>query len=145
MGAVVLESRTTVSGIPPGRDDCLLVVPRYDDGVHRSQLRGFDPGSSMATDFRFRYQGRTRFSWVMSAGGGWMWAQEIPFVLAGVGIRTPGRVKAVVDLEWNRFRIPFDVVTQEWSRGSVVRELIREREHEWQSGWSLRFGAEYAL
>lgn len=146
IGPVALESRTTARGEPPltGRTDCFSLEPSHESGIHTDGYR-VDPGAFSATDLRLVYELPLRVRVTASAGAGWVWARDVPFLTGSLGIRTAGRTRWGGDIVWDRYRMPFGTITREWERYRVVRELSRDAEHVWQDAWSVRLGAEWQL
>lgn len=147
LGPVTVLTQTTANGeaVFGPKDHCTSVEPAHESGTHVDRLRGVETGAFSTTDLRLRYEFPMRYAVVASAGAGWVWTHEMPFWDATVGVRTPGRLRWGLDLAFEGYRMPFELVTREWEDWNVIQFLGQETEHEWQSAWQLRFGAEWFL
>lgn len=147
VGVLIVESRSSVRRQESYSEAvcALMDVWLPASGIRTEQERGLEGGAFAGTDVRVGYEGATRFPWVVAAGGGWVWTQETPFLVASAGLRTPGRIRGLVDLEWNQYRIPLDRVTREWENFRPVRVVDRSRKYDWQGTWGLRLGLEVAV
>lgn len=146
LGAVALEGRAGVLADP---SDCLLAIPSlFDpalppDGVHTSREPGFDTDpAELAADVRVRLGGTRRMPLSVSAGAGWLGGPDVPYLSTGIGLRTPGRIRLMLEGEVDWYHVEFTDVTQEWQNGRVVREISRESGDAWWRGVGLRAGVE---
>lgn len=120
---------------------CVMDPAVRGDGVHAERIYPFARGDLGAADLRLRYRPRSA-ALVLHGGAGWLATHDLPYVLAGAGLRSRGRVRLGLDVERAEYRIPFEQVWREWRDHVPVRELGRERRREWNGGWSVRAGVE---
>lgn len=147
MGPFTVLTQTTANGeaILGADDHCTSVEPGHESGTHSDRLRGVETGSFSTTDLRLRFEFPMRYPVVASAGAGWAWTHEIPFWDATVGLRTSGRLRWGLDLAYEGYRMPFELVIREWENSNVLQVLRQETVREWQGAWQLRIGAEWSL
>ncbi len=148
VGPLTLLTHTTVNAeaVLGPQDACTDMQPAHESGVHVDRLRKLQTGSFVTTDLRLGYEFPTRYPVVGSAGGGWALGHDIPFWDASIGVRTPGRrIRWGLDLAFERYRMPFELVTREWENLEVIQVLDRETEREWQNSWQFRVGAELVM
>jgi hypothetical protein len=148
-GAFALEARVTGAAQMTG-DMCLfadnadLFVPA--NGTFTTVEYPFDRGDGhVAADLRVRWGGTPALPFTLSAGGGYTPTYDLPYVLAGVGVRTGGRLRLAVDVEREWYRVESEVVTTRWENSQPVAEISRVSRDEWTAGMGVRVGLELAV
>lgn len=143
-GPLSLEGHGALRGPTPGVM-CATEPRMREDGVHEETVYPFRRGELASADLRLRYRPLPRAPLLLTGGGGWLASHDLPYLLVGAGVRGRGGVRLTADVERAEFRVPYEVVVQEWSRYAVVRELGRERGRRWEGGWNARLGVEVLL
>lgn len=139
LGRFQLEARN-LSRIEQGGFDCILLEPVFESGVHTRHIPLAESGTKSSSDVRIGFGIPFRLPIVLSAGAGWVWGNEIPYVTSGLGIRTKGRYQLAVDLLWEMYRMPFQLTDEEWRDFQRTRIVRTYGDDDWQDGWSLQFG-----
>jgi hypothetical protein len=107
-----------------------------------------EPGDGNPTDkpIVFRCQTYVRNALVLKGDrGGWLWPQDIPYLVSSVGIRTRSRVRLAVDLDHSWYRVPYDRLISERGPATEGWELVRHHRHDWRPGVGVRLGVEIPL
>lgn len=144
-GALAIEARGALLG-DFSDAVCALAfdpVPPPREGTRAETTHPFDQGRGHATaDLRVRLGGTRGLPVSVSGGAGWMLTERVPYLLAGAGVRTGGKLHLVLDAGWSWYRVPSDLVVIEWKDYRPVREVSRTRRYDWRSGPGVRLGVE---
>lgn len=143
-GAFTLETHALLQDAVP-TVMCVWAPLMREDGVHAERVYPFSRGGISAADLRLRYGPRSTAPLVLHGGAGWLVSHDLPYVVAGAGLRSGGRVRLALDVERTEYRIPFDQVWREWRDYRMVGEVRREAHRQWEGGWSMRAGVEVRL
>jgi hypothetical protein len=115
------------------------------DGVHTSRRFPFDNESGyVGADLRLRMRA-PGLPVTVSAGGGYTPTYDLPYALAGVGVRTGGRYRMSVDVEREWYRVESEYVATEWQNSQFIREVSRETRSDWIAGLGVRVGLELSV
>ncbi|MBD0319932.1 MAG: hypothetical protein ICV87_06350 [Gemmatimonadetes bacterium] len=147
LGALALEGRA--AGLFGGGADCAVILREElrPPGIHPAVEYPSERGDmhSMA-ELRVRYELPSDLPFVVALGAGWLAPQDAPYLVTSAGVRTGGRVRLTLDLDYNRYRVPYDVVVRETSElGETGPALASTRHHDWRGGVGLRVGTEVSL
>ena len=146
-GAIGVEGRAGV--MLAGFGDCALTLPEEirAPGISPGVEYPFTRGDAHATaELRVRYGLPAGLPFVVAVGAGWLAPQDAPYVVTSAGFRTGGRVRLAVDLDYSRYRVPYDVVVRETNEFyEPGPALSSTRHHDWRGGMGLRVGTEVSL
>lgn len=143
-GAFALETHAMLQGTL-STVMCVYDPLMREDGVHAERVYPFSRGAVSAADLRLRYRPFPTVPVSFHGGAGWLPSHDLPYVVAGAGLRGGGPVRLVLDVERAAYRIRFDQVWREWRDHAPVREVRREEHQQWEGGWSMRAGVEVPL
>lgn len=144
-GRIGVEGRAGV--MLAGFFDCALTLPEeirapgVSPGVEYPFVRG---DAHTNAELRVRYG--LPAGLLLSVGAGWLAPQDAPYVVTSAGFRTGGRVRLALDLDFSRYRVPYDVVVRETNeRFETGPALSSTRHQDWRGGLGLRVGTEVSL
>lgn len=144
-GALALEGRA--AGLFGGGADCAIILPEElrPSGIHPAVEYPSERGDMHAmTELRVRYA--LPSGPVIALGAGRLGPQDAPYLVTSAGFRTGGRVRLALDLDYNRYRVPYDVVVRETDElGESGPALSTTRHHDWRGGLGVRVGTEISL
>lgn len=117
--------------------------PPPPDGVHAERIYGFDHVTPTAAyDARLRLGATRAVPVSASVGVGRLAGPDVSYVLASLGVRTPGRLRFAAEVERSWYRIEVEDITREWRGGQPVSVVTRERHTDWWNGTGFRLGLE---
>lgn len=139
LGSFHLETRT-LNRRESGSYACITYEPIFESGIHTERSPLAETGTQTTSDLRIGYGIPLRLPLVASAGAGWIWGNDIPYLTSGLSLRTAGKIRLTVDLFWETYRVPFLLTAEEWEDFRLVRVVGEKEKHDWQHGWSLQLG-----
>lgn len=69
---------------------CIMDELVRTDGVHTVEYHPFSGGHISTADLRLRYRPLARTGLALHAGAGWLPSHELPYLVAGAGLRSRG-------------------------------------------------------
>ena len=135
-----LETRNLRRELVGRGQDCFVLDRRFPSGIHTERVSGVGKGDMSTSDLRLGYGLPFRYPVVASAGAGWVWGNDLPFLSLGLGLRTTGRARFTFEVLWEAYWMPFELLTREWQDFRVLRTVDREKRHDWQHAWSFQIG-----
>ena len=144
-GALQLTARYAAGRII-GAPACAFDPAIFEDGVYefRDYTRERSGGLHMVS-LRVGYTPPPLRIATMYGGAGWETADGDPLLLAGVSVRTPGRLRAIAGAEALWLRADFEVTEEEWRDYRPVRRTVIAGGHEWRRAIDFWIGAEYTF
>lgn len=110
------------------------------DGVHTTRNDEVEEGAEFASELHLHFRPAASLPLFAGVGAGWEWISGFPFVVAGAGIQTRGRVGGTLALEHRWAAIPYWLHTAEWADGRIVRTLEERTLHRWERAAEVRLG-----
>lgn len=146
-GMLSLEARYA-SLRQPGDEPCAFVVDPFvaEAGVFRVEgYRRERDRTLRVASLRAGFVPPVLPLATLYGGAGWETQQRDPLLLAGLSLRSGGRLGIVAGVEVMQLRASYHVSEREWRDWRVVRETTLSEEGRWRRATSAWLGAELRL
>ena len=144
-GALQVTARYAAGRII-GAPACAFDPAIFEDGVY--EFRGYTrerSGALHMLSLRAGYAPSVLRIATLYGGAGWETADGDPLLLAGVAVRTAGRLRAIAGAEALWLRARYEVTEEEWRDYVPVRRTVIEDGREWRQAIDFWIGAEYTF